>query len=284
MPSYCCESMILPFIRSKIDVAFYPVYQDEMEIPQDHDADIICLIDYFGYCLEQNYSIAVREKQKGKIIIYDATHKIDGNPEVEAHVDYSFCSYRKWLYCNYAKAICHNGFFDITDKLALNESYIQLRDEAARKKKRFIDGLTKEKNSYLSDFNLAEELLESDYEGYSGLPIAFDLQKLIFQRRENAEYLISALRDVPNLKLWRTELKQKDVPMFVPILMESQIRDKLRRYLIDQQIFCPIHWPKSLYHTMHNDLYDMELSLICDQRYNLSDMDRMVSAIKGFIS
>ena len=72
--------------------------------------------------------------------------------------------------------------------------------------------------------------------------------------------------------------------MFVPILVDPHIRDDLRSYLINRQIYCPVHWPKSSYHGMCNELYDMELSLVCDQRYNFADMDRMVHAIMDYFS
>jgi hypothetical protein len=54
--------------------------------------------------------------------------------------------------------------------------------------------------------------------------------------------------------------------------------------LIREQIYCPIHWPKSPYHGDCGELYDRELSLICDQRYDLTDMARMVGVIQRYFN
>ena len=72
--------------------------------------------------------------------------------------------------------------------------------------------------------------------------------------------------------------------MFVPILVDPHIRNDLRSYLINRAIYCPVHWPKSPYHGVCNELYDMELSLVCDQRYDFADMDRVLQAIKDYFT
>lgn len=284
MPSYCCDSMIVPFIQSDIKVSFYPVHQDAIEIPEEHDADIVFLIDYFGYCLKQNSFVASREKQKGRIIIYDSTHKLDGNPMVETYADYSFCSYRKWFFCNYANAIRHNGVFENACKPKSNEAYVRLRNDAAYEKSKYITGIIGNKEEFLAKFRTAEELLDTDYIGYLGTPVNFDMQEIISRRRENADFLLTALNDIPQLKPWRSELQPEDTPLFVPILLDPKIRDELRRYLISKQIYCPIHWPRTSHQTMDNELYDTALSLICDQRYDMTDMARMVDVIKDFFN
>ena len=59
----------------------------------------------------------------------------------------------------------------------------------------------------------------------------------------------------------------------------------LRKYLIEQQIYCPVHWPISNLHQISErakEIYHIELSLVCDQRYGKSDMDRMAKALNNF--
>lgn len=282
LPSYCCDSMILPFVQSGINVFFYQVYHDGVDYPYDSDADIVLLIDLFGYVNHQNLEIALHEKQKGKIIIYDSTHKIDGNKEVIALSNYSFCSYRKWIYCNYAKALKLDGEFSIDRELKWHMSYISLRDAAAFEKARYIAGLNSDKQLFLSKYRAAEQILDEDYIGYAGVPVVIDIEALSSRRRENATYLQKELRSIPQIKLWSEEIKNGDTPLFVPVLVDSRTRDDLRIYLINQKIYCPVHWPKSSCHGLCNELYDTELSLVCDQRYDLSDMERMARAIKDY--
>lgn len=283
LPSYCCESMIQPFVSREIEVQFYDVDVYHAKYPYENDADAVLLIDFFGYSNPQNEVIARFEKQAGKIVIYDGTHKLDGNPEVEAYADYSFCSYRKWFYCNFAKAIKHCGVFDSAE-LRTNDRYVAIRNLAAEKKEKYISGFTAEKEDFLKLFSKAEEMLDEDYSGYSGAPVAYDVNEIAEKRRENAGYLIGELKIIPEIGLWRDSVRPNDVPLFVPILVDPLIRNDLRRVLINEKIYCPIHWPASSYHGDCNEVYDMELSLICDQRYGLEDMARMVDVIKGYFN
>ena len=282
MPAYCCESMILPFLQSGMDVQFYEMSPEFAEYPYENDADIVFLLDYFGYVSEQNATIAQREKSVGKILIYDATHKLNGNAEVQRYADYSFCSYRKWFFCNYAEAVKHNGVFGKVCVPKQNERYLGLRTAAAEEKAKYLAGEICAKEGFLTKFRQAEELLDNDYVGYAGQLVDCDFREIIAKRRENALYLINGLRGIPEIRLWRDMLQAEDAPLFVPILVEPGVRGALRQRLIDERIYCPIHWPKAAYYRGHNELYDTELSLVCDQRYDVTDMERMLQVIKDF--
>lgn len=284
LPSYCCESIILPFVQTGIDIQFYQVNFDGIDYPYDNDADVVFLIDYFGYEILKNGEIARAERQAGKVILYDATHKINGNPQVQAYADYSFCSYRKWFYCNYAKAIKHTGDFCQDNRLISNERYIAIRDEAAFEKEKYFAGLTGGKEGFLAMFSTAEQMLDEDYIGYAGIAVDFDLREISKKRRENAAYLISELKNFSQIKLWRDNIMSDDVPLFVPIMVSPLLRNDLRSALIKENIYCPIHWAKSPLHGKCNDLYDTELSLICDQRYDIKDMERMFRVIKDYFN
>lgn len=282
LPSYCCESMVDPFNVSGVEVEFYHVTPNHVDYPFGNDVDAVLLIDFFGYVNLQNIEIARHERQQGKVVIYDATHKIDGNPAVEAYANYSFCSYRKWYYCNFAKAVKHCGDFSKVVNLRCNDKYVDIRNTAASEKEKYISGLIDEKESYLSKFSNAEQMLDNDYFEYAGNPVLFDIESMISKRRENATYLIEELKKIPKIKIWRENLQQTDTPLFVPVLLDNAIRNDLRKYLTEHSIYCPVHWPKSQYHSKEIQLYDSELSLICDQRYNLSDMERIVRTIKNY--
>ena len=283
LPSYCCESMIIPFVKSGINVQFYHVDNSNIEYFSKNDADIVLLLDYFGYEVKDNVRIACESKLAGKTVIYDATHKINGNFEVQKYADYSFCSFRKWFYCNCAKVTKHQGAFLNNQALMSNIRYTALREIARVEKEEYINGLTEEK-SFLAKFGEAEQLLEEDYVGYSGIPVNVDVEDIILKRKRNASFLMNELSNVSGVKLWKNVVDTSDTPLFVPILVDSEIRDDLRRELISKNIYCPVHWPKSPYHNIvYNALYDLEISLICDQRYDLADMKRISETIKEFL-
>jgi hypothetical protein len=284
LPAYCCESMIEPFVGQGIEVQFYGVGADGMAYPYDNDADAVLLIDYFGYVDPENGEIARSAKQAGKTVIYDATHTIAGNEAVERHADYSFCSYRKWFFCHYAKAVKRGGTFVRKEPPVMHEAYMALRDRAARRKTAYLAGLPEDKETFLSEFAEAEALLEASYRGYAGVPVAYDLPAIVAVRRENAAYLMEGLKAIPEIRLWHTALRVGDTPLFVPILVEPAVRPALRRALTDARIYCPIHWPRSAYEGAESELYDRELSLVCDQRYDLTDMERMLRVIYDFFN
>ena len=105
-----------------------------------------------------------------------------------------------------------------------------------------------------------------------------DISDMRRKRRENAKYI----HDHLNLT-FLNQLTDKAVPLFVPVFFETtEQRNAVRKKLIEAQIYCPIHWPKPALIPADfeaNKIYDTELSLICDQRYDLTDMERMVTLV-----
>lgn len=64
-------------------------------------------------------------------------------------------------------------------------------------------------------------------------------------------------------------------------------RDEIRKAFFHNNIFCPIHWPAdwqiNYSDVRTNPLYEMELSLICDQRYGEEEMTMQLEILKGEI-
>ena len=276
LPSWCCDSMIEPFIRNNIKVGFYSViYKNNKLIKkiENVNSDILLNIDYFGY--EDDNQI----KFNG-IIINDITHSMFvGSREC----DYTIGSLRKWAgFKTGGFASCKDGF-KLKQSNNVPDEYIKLRTIAMNKKTKYINNEIDTKD-FLNDYSKAEEMLDGlyDYSGYID-----DIQKakkLDFisikkKRQENAKRLLETVKEYAIFK----EVKENDCPLFVPILVEN--RDELRKYLISKNIYCPVHWPISSLHKLIDEeryIYDHEISLVCDQRYNLEDMDYICECIKEF--
>ena len=99
MPSYFCDSMVIPFKRNGIEIFFYDVTVDKNGINFDFDFSnrhkIVFLMNYFGFENAAIHNIASHEKARGKTVIYDATQAIFASfPEA----DYVVISFRKWFY------------------------------------------------------------------------------------------------------------------------------------------------------------------------------------------
>lgn len=279
LPSYCCESMIEPFERNGIDVQYYKVHEYGIDYRCSRTYDAVLLLDFFGYEMPENKAIAQSEHEAGHIVIYDSSHKING---ACISADYTFCSYRKWLYCNFATVRKEGGSFIISTPTWENKRYCDTRNLAAQLKANFIAGNNQDKQDFLRLYSMSEDILSDDYVDYAGVPLDVDVEAIIAARRTNAQYLIDKLQDLSGIELWRPEIKPNDAPLFVPILVKNGHRDALKHYLLNHSIYCPVHWPQSEHHRGCKDLYDKELSLICDQRYSMEDMNREIAVIKNF--
>jgi len=281
LPSYCCESMIEPFERNDVDVQFYRVSEYGFDYSFSRTYDAVLLLDFFGYEMPENKKIAQIEREAGNIVIYDSTHKLNG---VCIPANYTFCSYRKWFYCNFATAQKADCSFNISMPTQVNKPYCDTRNIAAKLKANFIAGADIDKQEFLRRFSISEDILDYGYADYAGVPLYVDVEETITARRRNAQYLIDKLQDVPGIKLWRPVIKPDDTPLFVPILVKDGHRDALKRHLTNHSIYCPVHWPQSSRHGEYKDLYDEELSLICDQRYSIKDLDREIAVIKNYFN
>lgn len=147
------------------------------------------------------------------------------------------------------------------------------------------------KKAFLTLFDEAEQMLDKDYRGYGcGQEIQeqiehLDIAKIKKNRQENAAFLCEKLRFCKDIELLYKAVKQDTCPVFVPIIVKKHQRDPLRAFLIQQNIYCPIHWPISPMHKLNvgtEALYKNTLSLVCDQRYEIEDMTSIVNAIIQF--
>lgn len=277
LPAWCCDSMIVPFIAAGIEVDFYPVRMMNgalnMDIPRAKECDIVFLMDYFGYT--SDFSLCDYDG----IVIRDVTHSLFSKTYTDAH--YYFGSLRKWA------GFLSGGYAIGAPNCALptDEEYIKMRSNAMDAKKAYICGKTNDKG-YLAEFERAEEHLDvcnmagaamSDIKSAMMLDVEF----IKASRRRNAAKLVEAFGDIAMFK----EFSNDDCPMFVPILVPDGKRTELRRHLISNEIYCPVHWPLTKYHNVDEDslkIYNNELSLVCDQRYDENDMERIIKVIREF--
>ncbi len=281
MPSWCCDSMIKPFVDAGYEILFYPVYFDK-GLVQDisYKADVLFLIDYFGYStLKQDLS------SYHGVVIRDITHSVFSKTYTDAN--YYFGSLRKWC------GIWSGGYAWARDGHSLlipktdDNGFAILRKKAMQLKNYYINGNGIADKTYLKIFDTAEQTLENigivpanirDIE----LAKKLDVDDIKSRRRKNAKVLRDAFPDW----LIFAKMSDTDCPMFVPVLVPNEKRDELRRFLINKEIYCPVHWPMSEYHKLDKrteTIYKNELSLVCDQRYTEEDMYRMVDSINVFM-
>jgi hypothetical protein len=297
MPSYCCHTMIAPFHEHGIQVLFYDVHINKtgglfFNIDYSKKCDILLVMNYFGFFSSETDSIISKFKiHKRTIVIEDATHSAFCERPFNPNSDYVFSSFRKWFALpGCALAAKNNSEFNISLSDNTHSLFVEMRTKAMKMKGLFFKSVC-EKSSFLEMFHKAEDLLENDYAGYRADELSLrilnqiDINAFRTVRKANALQLIEQLEGSSSVKLLFDSVKLGDCPLFVPIVVLDSKRDVLRSNLISQQIYCPIHWPKSDLHKISNSatsLFENELSLVCDQRYNYEDMDRIIAAINSF--
>lgn len=292
MPAYCCHTMIQPFLENGITVLFYSVNFENGKFTYDINFDTRCdavlILQYFGYCNDAVGQIIDRFSKRGITIIEDASHSwFSGNP-YSFRSDYVFASFRKWtgLPCG-AIAIKKAAPFAVAPPTKTNSDYLSLRLEAENRKKQYIEEDIGQKDIFLQLFNQAEILLENDYRNY-GLPQEYedaiarlDYEYIRSKRKENAVYLTEGIKHCKGIEC--VSIANEDVPLFVPIMVTGGRRSELRKKLIENAVYCPVHWPLSELHDKNNTcLFENCLSLVCDQRYTTADMGRIIAIVNEF--
>lgn len=284
LPSYCCDSMIAPFRQAGITVEFYAVeYQKglKIDVQVSDDADVLLWCNYFGYRTEMPDMSAF--KDRGGVIIEDITHSLFSAKAYNSQSDYLVASVRKWepLNCGgYCAAI--NGklghipttppSFEFVDAkssaMKLKAEYLE--DPNEEKKQRFLK-MFGENNHWLGE-NYSELAIDESSKRFLS-SVNSEKQKEI--RRNNAHVLYEGLRGKVEFLFPEEDM---DCPLFVPIIIRNNRRNEIRQHLSEKGIYCPIHWPRPQA-SCDSNLYDLELSLICDQRYTSEDMERIVAVL-----
>lgn len=283
VPSWCCSCMIQPFLNAGLQVVFYPVYVDGGALTCDYrpvsSCDAVLVLSYFGYVRLKTVG------HPGGILIRDLTHSLFCDSREEAQ--YYFGSLRKWAGFWTGGYGWKQTSWQNTQPVPLAEpSYLQQRCNAMSMKLDYLRGATDQKD-YLVRFEEAEDFL--DYCGILGscerdihCARHLDGAYIKARRRENVRILLEAVKDIALFP----EMQEDDCPMFVPILLPDRAsRDKLRRYLISQEIYCPVHWPVSGIHVLgpkESALCERSMSLVCDQRYGPEDMARIVDVLRKY--
>ncbi len=285
LPDYLCATIVKSVASAGFSYSFYelnnsfetePIALSEAGFK---DGDAILLINYFGLQHLQSVTSRIRKEFPTAIIIEDdvqAFFEFNERPNPDA--DYRYTSLRKT--------------FPVTDgapvftkypmpKVSGVNSFAPLKLEASYMK--FNRDSLKNDNEYLALFKQGNDLIDSNLNSTiskesKAIYAGSDLSEVKRKRRANADYILAALS---NMGI-QTILPVPDdaIPLFVPIWLEK--RDEVRKRLFEQEVFCPVHWPtEGIELKRGNEMFKHELSVICDQRYNMDDMCKIINCIKN---
>lgn len=296
MPSYCCQSMIEPFISNEVEVLFYDVVLNQngglhYNIDYNINCDVVFIMSYFGYSSDDVSEIVeIFKNKRGKVVIEDATHSLFQIKAFNMNSDYVLASFRKWMAIpGGALASKMNNVFNIDLLTMIHGEYVNLRVKGMRLKDLYISYRQIDKKSFLQIFKDAEKILDKHYKGYTidNLSLSIineiDINEIRSKRIENANYLLEGFSTNLNINPLYKSINMSDCPLFLPIIIRSGSRDIFKKHLSENNVYCPIHWPKSELHKLNKKsefIYDHILSIICDQRYSHGDMNRIIEILR----
>ena len=166
MPSWCCDSMVEPFLKHGINVKLYDIgFASSLIANTDclDYTDIFYLTNYFGYENTLPIEVVKKFKEKGSVILYDRTHSflMEDDPYL-ALVDYSFVSIRKWM------GVVAGAVVNGVENCRLKPyPHLDCKEQAMRLKKVYVDGDNSiDKQAF---FNLYAEFghhLAKNYQNY----------------------------------------------------------------------------------------------------------------------
>lgn len=304
LPSYLCRTMMEPFQAAGLRIGFYRVHADLTIDADDFDRcvragfSLILICDYFGF----HQSLGILQGKcltspEDSFIVYDATHAaLDPRPwgSVAREPDVCLISLRKTIpVVDGALAVwlrrCETPNTGRPTELGKSAS---LRALAMLLKASYLLDGRGDKQAHLSMYGQSESLIGEEYERLDGMSeLSWSMLRRVGvhrarrKRRENYLRLLELLGNVEGIRPLYTVLSDDVYPLGFPIISER--RDALRAFLVQNKIYCPVHWalpdeiPQHEFSESHW-LSQRILTIPCDQRYTMADMTRVADAIAAF--
>ena len=280
IPDYLCTSVTSTIQDVSFNYKFYHISEttllpDIKDIKEQiEDYPVVLLVNYFGVVNTDKEVDFLRKYDDRIILIVDNVQDFYEHGK-NTTVDYSFTSYRKWF------AVSDGA--DIISQNAITAHNTQTNNFAQYK---FAGNILKNYSNYIDDgvalelLQKGEDILNKNYRCQCSelsrcLISRIDYDEIEKKRKRNAEYLHDNLSKMGIKHLY----SDKAVPLFIPIFVSG--RDDLRKKMFANNIFTPVHWSyvSEELNGEYNAIYSDELSLICDQRYDICDMDRIIGVL-----
>lgn len=300
VPSYLCESILWAFKQESVPFAFYPVSPGLRVDPKDikrllqRDVSGLLYIEWFGMSpsgdLANLFAELVRD---GFCVIDDITHGFPGIKRIaDRPASHVLCSVRKTLPVPDGAFVYTNTCPPARPHLEA-AGYVKDKFLAQVRKNSYLKGLGG--RDFLSDLRRAETGFDCDPEirrlsaQTRTMLQRIDLDSAARKRKANFRHLLAHLSGASRLlRPLLGGLPTEGSPLGFPVLTSR--REQLRNYLIARGIYPPIHWvlpQEAKEWAMQSnsaavELSSLELTIPCDQRYDIRDMNYVIEQLDCF--
>lgn len=296
LPDHLCESVPFTISQMGLECQFYRIldnFQPDLGSVESKlkEAQAIILVNYFGLISNSFFDELIKRIKNVNndiVVIIDNVQNyfgMDNNLEF----DYSFTSFRKWFPVPDGSSIIHRSGNKVEQLFPEGNECC----ENLFAKYKFAGNVLKSFNDIIGD-DICLELIEKgetilsnsvpissiDWTGKAMREINFHSVK--DKRKHNARILHEGLEKLGIKHLYI----ENSIPLFIPIVFENEVkRNRIRKKMFDNKIFCPIHWDETwkrrYNNVLDNDLSKHELSLICDQRYGMQEMNYQLEILEN---
>lgn len=275
LPDYLCSSVVVSAEKAEMQVQFYEL-GNSLELEKKSFANIysndaaVIIINYFGLQNLSNQVAYIRSLNKDAIIIEDDVQAYYEFLDDLNEVNYKFTSLRKSFACPDGGLVRTQSQMPIVDSPNKFHQYKLAASilKSQRKPEYYDDEV------YLHLFEKGENLIDEDIEtGMSDISkdifTKIDTDRLSLIRKRNANYIINGLEAMGLKSI--LPMSDKSTPLFIPIFLKD--RNKVRKYMFQNNVFCPVHWPLDGMNLKRGaEMAEHEFSIIVDHRYTNNDM------------
>lgn len=283
LPSYLCVALVRAAEYAGTRVAFYAVdgtltIADDAWLKDVRAGDAVAFIRYFGFDFPA--AVAAAAGDKGAVVIEDCAQALFS--DAPSSGNFAVFSPRKFLGVVDGGVLVGRRDADLPPlerapadwwMAAFRASLLRACfDRHGGEREWFAAFREAEESAPVGPFAMSEL-------SRTLLDTAFDYGAIRRQRAENYDRLAAALGDVALFPKRPANV----VPLGFPIRVRD--RDAVRQQLFERAIFPPVHWdlrgvvPADFVesHRLSSEI----MTLPCDQRYDVADMDRTIDALRA---
>lgn len=299
MPDYVCET-VTEALPEDCHIIYYPVnYRFQInvekleELLQVYSIQFLYVMHYFGV-LQQESCIAhiARLKQKYHLtVIEDTTHSLFTSRKTIG--DYIVASLRKWF------PIPDGGVLYADKSCSLPEHPKSKKPASQKVEAMLLKKLYLTENfdcnvKYREIFAKEEDAFRYQTSVYQMSDISrfllshFSMESIRHSRQRNVAQLLEGLKNMPCIAEgfqhgYSVAISPQPTDIFLALPIYTAKRDFLRKLLMEDKIYCAVHWPLG-----HPAAYAESrwieshiLSLPIDQRYQKEEMQYLLDCLEA---
>lgn len=277
--------MLEPFVRAGwslhhylVDDKLSPIPESILKIVRNRSTPIAILgAHYFGRTPEQDYIDVISElTAEGVSVIEDESHRLFRPGQVDA--EFAFASLRKLLPVADGAYIRVSQTSEIMDVFPSSrglehwnamDAMKHAQDETAlRNSRAWIQRENLNLESVYTPMTISERSLQTVH--------TLNYKKIEARRIQNACFLSDELQNVGY------QILNAPTDSLVPSHLVVQLREPLlvQRRMAEKKVYCPIHYPRSELLPQSIEWRKDLLSLPIDHRYDLNDMELVISCLR----